>query len=131
MLQKLFVLMCGGMFFFAGSAGIAVAGSSDELLKKIEQLERQLKELKQVQKSSGEKMEQCMKATGVEKLCSCLKEKLPDELTFEQYVHNVVVTSQELGYDGMSAEQRRKVDSAIVARDACVEKEKEKGGFLW
>jgi hypothetical protein len=131
MLQKFVVLMCCGMFLFSGSVNLAVAGSNDELLKKIEQLERQLKELKQVQKSSSEKMEQCMKAIGVEKLCSCLKENLSDELTFEQYVHNVVSTRQELGYDAMAAEQRKKVDNAVAARDACVEKEKEKGGFLW
>lgn len=131
MLQRLVVLICGGMFFFSGSVGLAVAAGNDDLLLQIEKLERQLKELRQVQKSSGEKMEQCMKATGVEKLCRCLTEKLSDELTFEQYVHNVVSSRQELGYDAMSPEQRKKVDGSVAARDACVEKEKEKGGFLW
>lgn len=131
MLQRLLVLFCAGTVFFSGSVGCAVAGSNDELLRKIEQLERQLRELKQVQKSSGAKMEQCMSATGVKNLCSCLTEKLPADITFEQYVHSVVGTKQELGYDGMSVEQRKLVDAAVAARDACVEKEKEKGGFLW
>lgn len=130
MVKRLAIMLCVGIFI-AGSVCPVAAANNDELLKKIEQLERQLKELKQIQKSSSEKMEQCMKATGVEKLCSCLKERLPEELTFEQYVHNVVSTRQELGYEAMSVEQRKKVDSSVVARDACVEKEKEKGGFLW
>lgn len=131
MRQRCALLVCGMVWFLSGAVDCATAGDNDELLRKIEQLESQLKELKQIRKSSGEKMEQCMSATGVKKLCSCLTDKLPPDTTFEQYVHNVITTRQELGYDAMSPEQRKKVDAAVAARDACVDKEKEKGGFLW
>ena len=131
MLHRIIVTLSAVLILSVASVGGAIAGENDELLKKIEQLERQLQELKQIQMSSGEKMEQCMAATGVKKLCDCLADKLPTDLTFEQYVHNVVTGKQDLGYDTMPAEKRKNVDLSIAARDACVEKEKEKGGFLW
>jgi len=108
---------------------VAVAAEQDELLKKIEALEKQLQELKEVQKSSGEKKSQCLKVGVGEKVCNCLAEKLPREVGFEQYVHYVVTPKGGLGYDGLPTEQRKHIDDALASRDACVEKGK--GGFLW
>jgi hypothetical protein len=126
-----------GMLLTAGClvAGLCLAvpragaADRDELLKKIELLELQLKELKELQQASGEKESHCLQATGVEKFCACLAEKLPREVSFEQYVHTVVTPKKELGYEGLPAERRKVVDQTLTARDGCVEKKK--GGLLW
>ncbi len=104
-------------------------GKQDELIRKIETLERQLKELKEQQKAGIEKESHCMKAFGREKFCRCLAENLPREVGLEQYVHVVVTPKEGLGYEGMTPEQKKGVDQVLAVRDRCVEKEK--GGFLW
>ncbi len=107
----------------------ARAGSDqEELLKKIEVLEQQLKDLKELQKASVENESHCVKAVGKEKFCTCIAEKLPRGVSFEQYVHTVVTPKETLGYEAMNPEQKKIVDGTLAARDACV---KEKGGFLW
>ena len=105
------------------------ADNKDEILKKIDALEQQLKELKEQQKSSGEKEYHCMKVFGREKFCKCIAENLPREVGLEQYVHTVVTPKEGLGYDGMPAGQKKSVDQTLATRDKCAEKEK--GGFLW
>ncbi len=116
--------------FVLGSFGLArAAENKDELLKKIETLEQQLKELKEQQKASGEKQSQCMRAFGGEKFCKCIAENLPREVGLEEYVHTVITPRDRLGYDGMSPGRKKSVDQVLAVRDRCVEKEK--GGLLW
>ncbi len=116
--------------FVLGSFGLArAAENKDELLKKIEALEQQLKELKEQQKASGEKQSQCMRAFGGEKFCKCIAENLPREVGLEQYVHTVITPKEKLGYDALTPEQKKSVDQTLAARDKCAEKEK--GGLLW
>jgi hypothetical protein len=105
------------------------ADNKDELLRKIDALEQQLKELKEQQKASGEKESHCMKVFGREKFCKCVAENLPREVGLEQYVHTVITPKEGLGYDGMTAEQKKSVDRTLAVRDTCAEKGK--GGFLW
>ncbi|HEY6872304.1 MAG TPA: hypothetical protein VI298_06220 [Geobacteraceae bacterium] len=123
--------------FVVASLGPATAADNkDELLRKIDALEQQLtelkaqqKELKERQKANGEKESQCMKAFGGEKFCKCLAENLPREVGLEQYVHVAVTPKEGIGYDGMTAEQKKSVDQTLATRDMCAEKAK--GGFLW
>ena len=105
------------------------ADNKDELLKKINALEQQLKELKEQQKATGEKESHCMKVFGREKFCKCIVENLPREVGLEQYVHTVVTSKEALGYVGLTPEQKKNVDQTLATRDKCAEKEK--GGFLW
>ena len=105
------------------------ADNKDELLKKIDALEQQLKELKEQQKATGEKESHCMKVFGREKFCKCIAENLPREVGLEQYVHTVVTPKEALGYVGLTPEQKKNVDQTLATRDKCAEKEK--GGFLW
>lgn len=128
MRKRLMLLFCCA-FLFASLDLCRAAGSQDELLKKIDTLEQQLKELKEQQKASGEKESHCMKAFGREKFCRCFAEKIPREVSFEQYVHTVVTPKETLGYDGMTPEQKMVVDQTLATRDNCAEKER--GGFLW
>ncbi len=121
------VAVCCGMTLSLTNASRAVAGEQEELLKKIEVLEQQLKELKEQQKSRSEKESHCLRAVGREKFCACVAEKLPPEVGFAEYVRIAITPKEELGYNGMTPEQKRRVDTTISARDACVEKSK--GGF--
>jgi hypothetical protein len=119
----------GCLFVLATLSPCRGAEDKDELLRKIETLERQLKELKEEQLATSEKESHCMKAFGREKFCRCVAENLPREVSFEQYVHTVVTSKEGLGYDGLPPERRKSVDQTMAAREKCVEKEK--GGFLW
>lgn len=105
----------------------AVAGDQEELLKKIEVLEQQLKELKEQQKTRSEKESHCLRAVGREKFCVCLAEKLPPEVGFAEYVHTAITAKEVLGYDSMPLERKQRIDAILAVRDACVEKGK--GGF--
>ncbi|MFH1026897.1 MAG: hypothetical protein V1791_02730 [Pseudomonadota bacterium] len=101
------------------------AAQDDELMEKIKLLEQQiqeLKELKEQQKVGVAKQEQCIRAVGREKFCTCLGENLPREVSFEQYIHTIVTPKDALGYPGMTADQKKTVDATIAVRDKCVEK---------
>ena len=123
------IVAVGSAFVLATLSLSWGAEDKDELLRKIEKLERQLKELKDEQLATSEKESHCMKAFGREKFCRCVAENLPREVSFEQYVHTVVTSKEGLGYDGLPPERRKSVDQTMAAREKCVEKEK--GGFLW
>lgn len=113
-----------------GSLDLAVAADkNDELLKKIDALEQQLKELKAQQLASNEKESHCMRVFGREKFCKCIAENLPREVGLEQYVHTVITSKEGLGYDSLAPEKKKSVDQTLATRDKCAEKEK--GGFLW
>ena len=105
------------------------AESQDEVLKKIEALEQELKSLKELQRAGVERTAQCMKAVGQEKFCACLAEGLPPGVGLESYIHTVVTPKETLGYDAMGAGQKRVIDQTLAVREKCVTKEK--GGLLW
>jgi hypothetical protein len=128
-MPKWLILPVGCAFILASLELSVAASSQDELIKKIETLEQQLKELKEMQKSSAEKESHCMKVFGREKFCKCVAEGLPREVSFEQYVHTVITPKETLGYEGMTPDQKKGVDRTLATRDKCLEKEK--GGFLW
>lgn len=128
-MRKCLVMLLGCAWVLASSDLSLAAGSQDELLRKIDTLEQQLKELKEQQKAGGEKESHCLKAFGREKFCKCVAESLPREVGFEQYVHAAITPKETLGYDAMTPEQKKVVDQTLATRDKCAEKEK--GGFLW
>lgn len=105
-----------------------------ELLEKIEKLERQINELKalKLQKQSiPVKREQCMKVVGVEAYCTCVVEKLPANVDFRQFVHILLTSASELGYDKMTADQKKDVDATLVGWAKCVDyKGPQKDGLL-
>jgi hypothetical protein len=129
-IMRQWLIMVVACAFVLASLDLATAADNkDELLKKIDALEQQLKELKELKMASGEKESHCMKAFGREKFCKCIAENLPREVGLEQYVHAVITPKEGLGYDGLTPEQKKSVDQTLAARDKCAEKEK--GGFLW
>lgn len=106
-----------------------------ELLDKIEQLQKQiedLKMLKQKKLTQAMKQDQCMRAVGVENYCNCVVEKLPANIDFKQFVHIVLSTSVELGYDTMATDHKKDIDSSLVVWAKCVDYKgpKGKGGFF-
>ena len=101
------------------------AESQDDIMERIKLLEtqiQQLKALREQQKLSVDKEQQCLKSLGSAKFCKCIGEALPQEVTFEQYVHFLVTPKDKLNYDTMPAEARRAVDASIAAREKCVDK---------
>jgi hypothetical protein len=123
------IAVLGLAFTLAAVAPGRGADGQEELHRKIDALEQQLKELKELQQAGGEKKSHCMKAFGREKFCSCMAENLPAAVGLEQYVHTVVTPRDGLGYEGMTPEQRKAVDQTLATRDKCAEKEQ--GGLLW
>lgn len=97
----------------------------DDMQEKIRLLEQQIQELKtlQTQQAVGkQKAEQCLKAVGQDKFCSCIGEHLPDTVSFEQYIHTMVATKEELGYSAMLPEQKKMIDATLGTFEKCVEK---------
>ena len=121
------VVLCCGLALVLLDVPRAVAGNQEEMLKKIEVLEQQLKELKEQQKARSEKESHCLQAVGREKFCACVAEKLPPEVGFVEYVHTAITAKEALGYGDMTPERKRRVDATLAVRDACLEKGK--GGF--
>lgn len=106
--------------------GFALAATQEELLEKIKLLEiqiQQLKELKAQRNRMQEKEQQCVKAVGTGKFCKCLADALPDEMGFEQYVHEMVTGADQ---DSRAGEGQRDPKSARTAHDTCVQK-----GLFW
>lgn len=104
---------------------VSLAASQDEVMERIKALEmqiQQLKALKEQQKLSEDKEQQCLRPTGNGKFCKCVAESLPQEVSFENYVHFLIKTKEELKYDAMSPESRKAVDASIAVREKCVEK---------
>jgi len=101
------------------------AASQDDIMERIRLLEiqiQQLKTLKEQQKLSVDKVQECLKPVGNAKFCNCIAETLPRELSFEQYVHFLVTSKEGLKYDAMQPESRQAVDASIAAREKCVDK---------
>lgn len=99
--------------------------AQDDLLEKIKQLELQIQELKTLkeqQKIRLEKSEQCMKIVAREKMCTCIGNNLPSTVNFEGYVHTLITKKEDLGYSGMSQEQKNIIDTTLDVREKCLEK---------
>lgn len=114
------------LMLLVGAAPVYAQESMEEKLKKLEQQIAELKALKMQQSLTQQKADQCVKAIGKEKFCSCMAEKLPVAVSFEQYVHTMVTPKSQLGYDTAAPEQKKLIDETLAVRDKCVEK-----GFLW
>ncbi|MDD2582244.1 MAG: hypothetical protein PHR66_09660 [Desulfuromonadaceae bacterium] len=113
------------IFLFCVSFAASPAFAQEDLQEKIRLLEQQIQEIKTqklLQKATQEKSEQCMKAVGREKFCTCVGNGLPREVNFEQYVHTLVTPKETLGYAGMTQEQKSVIDATIAVREKCVEK---------
>jgi len=101
------------------------AFAADDVLEKIRLLEQQIQELKilkQQQVAAEVKTEQCMKVVARDKFCTCVGQNLPAEVSFEQYVHTLVTAREKLGYQAMTAEQKKTVDATLEVREKCIEK---------
>lgn len=99
--------------------------AGDDVQERIRLLEQQIQELKTLkaqQEMGKQKADQCLKAVGREKFCTCLGENLPSGVSFEQYIHTMVTSKGELGYGTMPAEQKKIVDAILETREQCVEK---------
>lgn len=115
-------LLCG---LFSSLMAASSACAQDDVMDKIRQLELQileLKTLKEQQNISDKKTEQCMKAISRESFCTCIGINLPRDVSFEQYVHTLVTTKIDLGYDDLSVAQKQVIDATIAVRDKCVDK---------
>ncbi|CAH2030988.1 hypothetical protein [Trichlorobacter ammonificans] len=113
------------------SLGSMIAGATDpdpqkqqQLLKKIEELEQQISELRSLQlkkQTLPVKKEQCMKVVGVESYCTCVSEALPATVDYRQFVQILLTPAAEFGYDKLTVEQKKDVDQALVAWARCVD----------
>ena len=103
----------------------APLNAQDDMQEKIRFLELQIQELKALkarQDVGKQKAEQCLKAVGRDKFCNCIGENLPAAVSFEQYIHTMVTSKEELGYNTMPTEQKNTVDATLETREKCVEK---------
>jgi len=101
------------------------AASQEDLVNRIQLLEiqiQQLKELREQQKLSVEKEQHCIKVVGTDKFCKCIAEKLPNDVGFEKYVHILVSTPEELRYESLKPEEKKLIDAVHASREKCVEK---------
>ena len=99
--------------------------AQDDMQEKIRLLEQQVQELKtlRVQQAVGrQKADQCLKAVGRDTFCNCIGENLPAAVSFEQYIHIMVTSKENLGYSVMPPEEKKMVDSVLETREKCVEK---------
>ena len=113
------------ILLFCVSFAASPAFAQEDLQEKIRLLEQQIQEIKTqklLQKITQEKSEQCMKAVGREKFCTCVGNSLPREVSFEQYVYTLVTSKETLDYAGITQEQKSVIDATIAVREKCVEK---------
>lgn len=99
--------------------------AGDDMQEKIRVLEQQIQELKTLKARldvGKQKTEQCLKAVGREKFCNCIGENLPVDVNFEQYIHTMVTSKEEIGYSAMPTEQKKTVDATLETGEKCVEK---------
>ncbi len=95
-----------------------------QLLKKIEELEKQIIELNSLKlkkQTLPVKKDQCMKVVGVESYCVCVTEALPAMVDYRQFVQILLTPAAEFGYDKLSVEQKKDIDQAVVVWATCVD----------
>ena len=86
----------------------------DNLTDLVESLDQQTKPL--LRKRGN----QCLKAFGHQKFCSCVNVHIPIGMPFEQYIKVTISTKDELGYAGLSEQQKEIVDTVLKVREQCV-----------
>jgi hypothetical protein len=119
MIRRLLLLMLGYLLL------AAPLHAQDDMQEKIKLLEQQIQELKALkarQDVGKQKAEQCLKAVGRDKFCTCIGENLPAAVSFEQYIHTMVTSKGEIGYSSMPPEQKMIIDATLETREKCVEK---------
>lgn len=119
MIRRLPLILLGCLLL---AAPLHAQDSMQEKIKLLEQQIQELKELKAQRSVAKQKTEQCLKAVGRDKFCKCIGENLPVDVSFEQYIHTLVTTKEELGYNVMPAEQKKVIDATLETREKCVEK---------
>lgn len=119
MIRRLPVLILGYVLL---AAPLCAQDDMQEKIRLLEQQIQELKELKARQDVGKQKADQCLKAVGRNSFCSCVGENLPAAVSFEQYVHTMVTSKAELGYNAMPPEQKTIVDAILETREKCVEK---------
>jgi hypothetical protein len=99
--------------------------AQDDMQEKIRLLELQIQQLKEAQAKHvvGKlKTDQCMKAFGQDNFCNCIGANLPATVSFEQYIHTMVASKEDLGYSAMPLDQRKTVDAILETAEKCVDK---------
>lgn len=139
MKKILLICLLLGALVLAQSPAVRAAEEQDpkkkaELLEKIKKLEQQIAELtalKLQKQSIPFKQDQCMKVVGVESYCTCVVDKLPTSVDYRQFVHILLTPAKELGYDNLSADQKKDIDQTMVAWAKCVDyKGPKREGFI-
>ncbi|BEH11879.1 hypothetical protein GSUET_34910 [Geobacter sulfurreducens subsp. ethanolicus] len=101
------------------SAAEPAAENRGELQNRIEQLEKQIRELKELREKQQQKdvraheiQEPCIATVGMREVCSCLAENLPMGVNFAAYVR--MVSAPKEGAD------ERVLEMVKAARERCV-----------
>lgn len=124
------ILMIASVFSFHAQAAELDPAKQQQMLQKIEELERQINELKSLKMKKETlpvKKDQCMKVVGVETYCNCIVDSLPVMVDYRQFVQILLTPANEFGYDKMTSEQKRDVDKALVVWARCVDYKGPKG----
>jgi len=72
-----------------------------------------------IERAARQKSIQCMRAFPHEQFCRCLASKIPMVLTITQYTAIVTSSREQIGYEGMSGEEKRAIDVTMRAREEC------------
>lgn len=118
------LLLCLSLCIPLAQAAEPTPRQQQQLLDKIQEMEKQIAELKSLKlkkQSLPVKKDQCMKVVGVEPYCACVTEALPAMVDYRQFVQILLTPAAEFGYDKMSVEQKKDVDQTMVAWATCVD----------
>jgi hypothetical protein len=128
-MRTLLVVFLVSFLFFFGLAEAEQQPKADKPLTKeqIEQLESldTLLESFEDLKRTGEAMTKtrgndCIKSFGHEEFCSCLNKNMAIGLSFREYIVVTTSTKEELGYESLSGDIKKLVNSALSVREQCV-----------
>ena len=68
----------------------------------------------------------CLKAFGHKEFCTCLRDKSPWILSFNDYIKIVTSTKEELNYEQLKEDDKKLVELTLKVREQCVAKVKPK-----
>lgn len=71
------------------------------------------------QRGNGVFASQCRAVVSIDAFCKCLAGRIPQGVSFEQYVVMLSRDKQAVGYDAMPAAGRRFYDGLPAVRDSC------------
>ena len=71
------------------------------------------------QRGNGVFASQCRAVVGMDPFCKCLAGRIPQGVSFEQYVVMLSRDKEAIGYESMPAPGRRFYDGLPAVRDAC------------